>query len=129
MIEYDSNNYRILLVEDDELNRKVALRILEKKGFSVTVVSTGVEAIETVRELKFDLILMDINMPELDGVSATAEIRKIDKMMDRRTPVIALTAYALKGDEEKFIQSGLDDYVSKPIILETFLDKVNKWLR
>ena len=103
--------------EDDLISRNLATLILTKKGFRVTTVENGKEVVDVFGQEKFDLILMDINMPQLDGYSATAQIRSREDM-EFRTPIIAMTAYALKGDREKSLEAGMDDYISKPIDLE-----------
>ena len=106
---------KILLAEDNPVNQKLAMLMLEKKGHKVIVARNGLEAIEKNEQEKFDLILMDIQMPELDGLQATRQIRELEKRTGKRIPIIALTAHALKGDEEKCLEAGMDEYISKPI--------------
>jgi two-component system, sensor histidine kinase and response regulator len=106
---------RILLAEDNAVNRTLALRLLTKRGFVVSVVETGRAAVDAVEREEFDLILMDVQMPEMDGFEATGQIRESEKGTGRRVPIIAMTAHALKGDEERCIAAGMDGYVSKPI--------------
>jgi len=120
---------KILLVEDDLVSRNMVTIILKKNGFEVIVVTNGEEAISAVEQDKFDAILMDINMPHLDGYAATAIIRLKEKHMHSPTPIIAMTAYALKGDREKCLEAGMDDYVSKPIQINELSEVINKWLR
>jgi len=106
---------RILLVEDNAVNRLLAQRLLQKRGFQVTIASNGKEAISATQAAEFDLILMDIQMPEMDGFEATAEIRKHESAIGKHTPIIALTAHAMKEDRERCLAAGMDSYVTKPI--------------
>jgi PAS domain S-box-containing protein len=106
---------RILLAEDNAVNQTLAVRLLEKRGYSVTVVANGRLAVEAVLKQDFDVVLMDIQMPEMDGFEATATIRAKQELAGKRVPIIAMTAHALKGDEERCIRAGMDRYVSKPI--------------
>ena len=105
----------VLLVEDNAVNRTLAQRLLQKRGFSVSIAVDGKQAIAAMQDAEFDVILMDIQMPEMDGFEATAEIRKRQKNSGRRTPIIALTAHALKEDRERCLSAGMDAYVTKPI--------------
>jgi PAS domain S-box-containing protein len=107
---------KILLAEDDLSNQLVARRLLEKQGHAVTCVVTGKEALQAIVDDRFDLIFMDVQMPEMDGIEATMEIRKDERFNE--LPVIALTAHAMAGDKERFIEAGMDDYISKPIETE-----------
>ncbi|MFQ3576973.1 MAG: response regulator, partial [Cytophagales bacterium] len=116
----------ILLVDDNAVNRKVGGEMLRKAGCKVEFAENGFVAIEKVKELDFDLVLMDIQMPELDGVATTMEIRKIDKKLP---PIIAMTAYSMKEDRDKFLSLGMDDYLSKPIRSEALLKKINEWIK
>jgi len=108
---------RILLAEDNVVNQKVALKILERMGYRADVAANGKEAVEAVERQPYDVILMDVQMPEMDGVQATAKIREL--LGDQRPWIIALTANALEGDRERYIGVGMDDYISKPIRAET----------
>ncbi|KAA3654743.1 MAG: response regulator [Calditrichaeota bacterium] len=113
-----SNNCRdlnILVAEDNLINQKLARRVLEKSGHKVTVVENGELAVNAFRQHNFDIILMDMQMPEMDGLEATQEIRKLEDVMDSRIPIIALTANAMKGDREACLTAGMDDYVTKPL--------------
>jgi CheY-like chemotaxis protein len=105
----------ILLVEDKPMNQKLATVLLEKKGHKVTTAINGREALDILRSQLFDLILMDIHMPEMDGLEATARIRAFENETVRRIPIIAMTAFAMKEDRDKCLQAGMDYYVSKPI--------------
>jgi CheY-like chemotaxis protein len=106
---------RILLAEDQVINQRVATRLLENEGHSVTVVSDGREVLRVLEGEHIDLILMDVQMPELDGFQTAAEIRKREQGTNRRVPIIALTAHAMKGDRERCLAAGMDGYLSKPI--------------
>ena len=123
----DKHRVRLLLAEDNAVNQTLAVRILEKRGYSVTVAGNGREAVAAY-EKGFDVVLMDIQMPEMDGFEATAAIRQIEKGSGIRTPIIAMTAHALKGDQEKCLASGMDGYVSKPIRTSELVAEIEKFL-
>ena len=106
----------ILLAEDDPSNRLIATRMLEKQGHTVTCVATGREALAAVNTQNFDIVLMDVQMPEMDGPDATREIRKDKRFAG--LPIIALTAHAMAGDREQFLEAGMDGYLSKPMDME-----------
>ena len=111
---------RILLAEDNLINRKVALRMLERLGYSADVATNGVEAVQALANQLYDLILMDIQMPEMDGIQATQQIRR--ELEPQQQPrIVAVTANALMGDRESYLASGMDDYVSKPIKVEELI--------
>jgi PAS domain S-box-containing protein len=119
---------RILVAEDNETNRRMLLRLLNSAGHEVLAVTNGVEAVRAVSSTRFDLVLMDVQMPEMDGLAATASIRRLESILRRRTPVIALTASSMKGDREKCLGAGMDDYLAKPVSREEMLTKVNGWI-
>ena len=110
-----SSGLRILLAEDNAVNQHLAVRLLGKHGYAVTVAGNGREALRLWREQPFDLILMDVQMPDMGGFEATAAIRDQERSTGRHTPIIALTAHAIKGDRERCLAAGMDGYVSKPI--------------
>jgi two-component system, sensor histidine kinase and response regulator len=112
---------RILLAEDNLVNQKLACRLLEKWGHSVITVGNGLEAVHAVEKERFDAVLMDIQMPEMDGLEATARIRKAEKATGRHVPIIALTAHATAGDRTLCFEAGMDGYASKPIRREELL--------
>lgn len=114
-MESASKRLKILLAEDNVINQKLALRILEKWGHQVTVVPNGLEALEALTRGRFDLVLMDIQMPVMGGLEATGCIRDSERMDGGHIPIVAMTAYAMKGDREKCLAVGMDDYVAKPI--------------
>jgi CheY-like chemotaxis protein len=107
----------VLVAEDNPVNQKLALAMLDKLGHRVTMAGTGLEAVEKWRADKFDLILMDVQMPELDGLEATRAIRG-EEPKGTITPIVAMTAHAMTGDRERCIQAGMSDYISKPVRLE-----------
>ncbi len=106
---------RILVAEDNDVNRHLATALLEKRGFYVATATNGREALAALKEQPIDLILMDVQMPEMDGLEATAAIRADEVMTGRHIPIIALTAHAMKGDREQCLAAGMDEYLSKPI--------------
>jgi PAS domain S-box-containing protein len=106
---------RILVVEDNLVNQRLATRLLEKRGHHVGVAADGRQALLALEKERFDLVLMDMQMPEMDGFEATAAIRQKESATDRRLPIVALTAHAMKGDREKCLAAGMDGYLSKPI--------------
>jgi CheY-like chemotaxis protein len=110
---------QILLTEDNPVNQRLAVRILEKWGHSVVVAGNGHKALEAFDRQSFDLVLMDVQMPEMSGLEATAEIRKREEATGRRVPIIAMTAHAMEGDREKCLAAGMDHYVTKPIDQQT----------
>jgi len=114
----------ILLAEDHPVNRKLAARLLEKRGHEVSVAQTGQEAVTAVKAQSFDLILMDIQMPVMDGMAATKAIREMEADTDSRTPIVAMTAHAMKGDRERCLQAGMDGYVAKPLNREDLFGEI-----
>lgn len=120
---------RILLAEDNITNQIVAEGMLELFGCKVDLVMNGKEAVQAVRDQKYDLVLMDCQMPELDGYSATGEIRELEKSTGKsRLPIVALTAHAMSGDRERCISAGMDDYLSKPLRQDQLGAVLEKWL-
>ena len=111
----DRRRFRILLAEDNLVNQKVAVRLLEKRGHNVVVAESGKEALYAWQKQTFDLVLMDVQMPEMDGFEATSVIRELEKSGTKHIPIIAMTAHAMVGDRERCLAAGMDDYVSKPI--------------
>jgi two-component system, sensor histidine kinase and response regulator len=118
---------RILLAEDSLINQKLAVGLLERWGHTVVVADNGMIAVALASAESFDLILMDIQMPELDGLAATASIRQIEQPTGRHTPIIAMTAHALSGDRERCLAAGMDDYLTKPIRAEQLFQTVERW--
>jgi len=108
---------KILLAEDNCVNQMLAVRLLEKSGHSVSVAANGKDAVSLFERYNYDAVLMDVQMPEMDGLEATRQIRRVESESGsrRHTPVIALTAHAMSGDEESCIEAGMDSYLSKPL--------------
>ncbi len=113
--ESDIQPRRVLLVEDNEINRRVALGLIRSRGHQAAVAENGLEAVNLIAEQEFDVVLMDMQMPVMDGYEATIEIRKREHVSGGHIPIVAMTAEALKGDRERCLAVGMDDYVSKPI--------------
>jgi CheY-like chemotaxis protein len=128
--ETETGKIRILLVEDNMINRKVATKLIEKSGYTVDCALNGVEALKRIKKTDepYDLILMDCQMPVMDGYEATREIRRMEGDQ-RRTPIIAITANAMKGDRQRCLAAGMDDYISKPINSEVLHAMLNHWLK
>jgi CheY-like chemotaxis protein len=118
---------RVLLAEDNLVNQKVALIMLQKLGLEADVVATGVEALDALMGVAYDLILMDCQMPEMDGFEATRRIRERERG-SRRIPVVAMTANAMVGDREKCLEAGMDDYIAKPVRAEALHRALSLWL-
>ena len=114
---------RVLLAEDNKINQMFALALLTKSGYRIDIVSNGIEAVEAVKHSEYDVILMDVQMPDMDGVQATREIRSLASPKCD-VPIIALTAHALSGAKEEYVAAGMNDYVSKPIDPATLLVKL-----
>ena len=108
-------SFKILLAEDNAVNQVLAVRLLEKRGYSVVVAANGRAAVEALERETFHLVLMDIQMPGMDGFEATATIREKEKSTGKHIPIVAMTAHALKGDQDRCMAAGMDGYVSKPI--------------
>jgi two-component system, sensor histidine kinase and response regulator len=106
---------RILVAEDNVVNQRVASAMLRGMGHTATIVGDGVQALERLREQPFDLVLMDVQMPEMDGFAAARAIRDLERKTGGHLPIIAMTAHAMKGDEDRCMKAGMDDYVSKPV--------------
>lgn len=117
---------RVLLAEDNLVNQKLAVGVLEKLGCHVTVAQNGVQALAALSAQKFDVVLMDLEMPEMDGIEATSEIRRREHNSKQHVPIIAMTAHAMVGDRERCLEAGMDDYLSKPVRLNEIKSMLTK---
>jgi CheY-like chemotaxis protein/HPt (histidine-containing phosphotransfer) domain-containing protein len=126
--ENNKRRIRILLAEDNIINQKVALRHLERFGYRADAVANGEEVLSALERIPYDLILMDVQMPEMDGFEATATIRRKERETGGHIPIIAMTAHALKGDRERCLEAGMDDYVPKPIEPQSLIEVIARWV-
>ena len=125
-LDYSELPKTVLIVEDNELNMKLFRDLLEAHGYNTLQARTGPEALKLAGENHPDLILMDIQLPEFSGLEVTQKIKENAELVD--IPVIAVTAFAMKGDEERIRQGGCEDYIAKPISVVSFLEKVKRYL-
>ena len=121
-------SYKILVAEDNEANQFLIRAITKAENWEITMVDDGQQAIEAYKKDTFDLILMDVQMPILNGYEATRMIRNVESEKGIHTPIIALTAYAMKSDKDQCIEAGMDDYISKPFKRQQFIDVIKKAL-
>ena len=129
LIQPDCLNKSILLVEDNPDNQRITILYLEKAGYSIHVAENGREAVSKAEHFQYDLILMDIEMPVMDGFEATRMIRQKEKKTEgEHTPIIALTAHAIQGYREQCLEQGMDDYITKPIKKKTLVETVGRWI-
>jgi two-component system, sensor histidine kinase and response regulator len=118
---------RVLLAEDNPINQKLAVVLLQKAGFSVDAVDNGAQALEKVQINEYNAVLMDVQMPEMDGFEATHQIRELEKTTGRHIPIIAMTAHAMQGDRERCLEAGMDDYVTKPLEPKVLFSALDRW--
>jgi two-component system cell cycle response regulator DivK len=118
---------KILVADDNSVSRELIREVLDGCGYDLVEAADGLETVRQVRKTRPDLVLMDLQMPEMDGLTAIRVIRGDPDV--RHTKVVALTAFAMQGDRERAIQAGFDDYVTKPIKIATFRDRVADWLK
>jgi len=126
LAEQKRRNVRILVAEDSSTNRKLTLALLKRAGYSVDAVEDGRKAVEAMKRGHYDLVFMDVQMPEMNGFEATRAIREMEGKA-RRTPIMAITAHAMREDRERCLQAGMDDYISKPIDPQKLLEVVQRW--
>jgi PAS domain S-box-containing protein len=126
LAEARKRRIRILVAEDNAVNQKLAIRLIEKFGARADAVGNGEEAVKAVEELSYDLVLMDVQMPEMDGLEATRVIRRKEEEHGGHLPIVAMTAHAMKGDRERCLLAGMDDYISKPIEPQELLAAIEK---
>jgi CheY-like chemotaxis protein len=120
---------KVLLVDDNRLNQLVAAGLLKKLSITVEIASSGAKAVEACGAARFDAVLMDIMMPDMDGYEATSHIRALEAVDgDRRTPIIGLSARAMEGDRERALGAGLDDYLTKPLREEELQTMLSRWV-
>jgi CheY-like chemotaxis protein/HPt (histidine-containing phosphotransfer) domain-containing protein len=124
----DSSKLRILLVEDNPTNQLVTMSILDKLGYQADIAENGMEAIKALETCSFDLILMDVQMPEMDGIEATRRIRKADNVCNRDIPIVAMTAHAMKGDRERCLAAGMNEYLAKPFSAQSLAEVIERLL-
>ena len=129
VVEARKQKVRLLLAEDNITNQKVALKILEKAGYRAEAVFNGLEVLAALEKSPYDLILMDVQMPEMDGFEATGAIRRREKEKGGHMPVVAMTAHAMKGDRERCLEAGMDDYLSKPIQPKELIEVIERQLK
>ena len=122
-----TKSVRVLVAEDSPLNRQIALMQLERLGYEADGVADGLAVLEAVKRTSYGIILMDCQMPEMDGFEATAEIRRLEGD-ERHTTICALTAHAMAGDRERCLGAGMDDYISKPLTIGVLQNKIAYWI-
>jgi two-component system sensor histidine kinase/response regulator len=122
-----STPLRILLAEDNVVNQKLVSKLLERRGHTVSIAANGRLAVQALSRECYDLILMDVQMPEMDGFEATAIIREKERASGQHIPIIALTANAMKGDSERCLNAGMDAYLSKPIRAQELIQAVESF--
>jgi len=129
-LEESYDSVRILVAEDNLINQKVAQAIIKKMGYEVDIVGNGQETINALQLIPYSLVLMDCQMPEMDGFEATRRIRQEGSMvLNPNIPIIAMTASAMSGDREKCIRAGMDDFIAKPVRKEELEEMLTRWLR
>ena len=127
--EHRKLGLRVLLAEDNPINQKLAVVLLQKAGYSVDAVENGRQAVEKVQSNSYSAVLMDVQMPEMDGFEATDQIREWEKGTERHTPIIAMTAHAMQGDRERCLDAGMDDYVTKPLEPKVLFSALDRWIQ
>ncbi|MBI9106703.1 MAG: response regulator [Spirochaetales bacterium] len=127
MSDIKNKKLKILVTEDEAINRMYITTILERNGWEIHEAADGIEALEQIKSNNYDIVLMDISMPKLNGLDATIEIRK-NEADGRHLPIVALTAHAFPSDRKKFLDAGMDDVVVKPLNEKTLIDVISKYV-
>ncbi len=128
-VEETQRSTTILFAEDDQVSRTMIEKVALRKGWKVTLAENGREAVEIFKQKSFDIVLMDVQMPLMNGYVATGLIRAFECSKGIRTPIVALTAFSVPGDREKCLEAGMDDYLSKPVSFDAFYTMVEKWTK
>ena len=123
-----NSNRRLLIVEDNSVNQRLAMALLRRAGYESMACGNGREALELTARMSFDLILMDCQMPIMDGFEATERIRERECRTGTRTPIVAMTANAMQGDRERCLEAGMDDYLTKPVVPKKLYEVLAHWL-
>jgi CheY-like chemotaxis protein len=126
-LQMEKKQLRILLAEDNAVNMKIACHVLEKQGHHVTVAGDGRQALNALDQTPFDVVLMDVQMPEMDGFETTGAIRARERGTGIHLPIIAMTSHAMQGDRERCIAAGMDDYISKPLEIKELIELLEKF--
>ena len=127
MSDIRDKELKILVTEDEAINRMYITTILERNGWEIDEAADGIEAVDKVKANSYDIVLMDISMPRMNGLDATMEIRKMDEEK-QKVPIIALTAHAFPSDRKKFLEAGMNDVVVKPLNEKTLIDMISKYV-
>jgi PAS domain S-box-containing protein len=127
--DLNGTKVRVLLVEDNPTNQLVTMSILDKLGYEADIAENGIEAIKALETSSFDLVLMDVQMPEMDGIEATSRIRKAANVCDRNIPIVAMTAHAMKGDRERCLGAGMNEYLAKPFSAQSLAEVIERLLK
>ena len=122
------HKWHVLVAEDNQVNQMIAVKMLEKLGLRPDVVANGKEVIDALQTRPYDLVLMDCHMPEMDGYEATSFIRNSGIVPNQNIPIIAMTANAMKGDHERCLEAGMDDYVAKPVSIVKLQEVLQRWI-
>tara|TARA_Y100001935_G_scaffold93147_1_gene77418 strand:+ start:32520 stop:32957 length:438 start_codon:yes stop_codon:yes gene_type:complete len=125
----EKESYQILVVEDNRINRKVVEKTLNKAGFKCDLASNGLEALEILHHKEYDIIFMDVHMPEMDGMEATREIRSKHGTHNAQIPIIAFTASVLDHEKELCIEAGMNDFIPKPVELHRLIETLSNWVQ
>jgi CheY-like chemotaxis protein len=126
-VQKEKKQLRILLAEDNAVNQKIACQVLEKQGHHVTVAADGRQALSALDQAPFDVVLMDVQMPEMDGFETTGAIRARERGTGMHLPIIAMTAHAMQGDRERCIAAGMDNYISKPLEIKELIELLERF--